>query len=268
MKDDAFRARYGPWALVAGASVGLGAEFATQLARRGLNLVLVARRTGPLEELARTLRADHPIEVRTVALDLGSKDASSVLREETSDVEVGLLIYNAALSAIGRFLEQDLETKLRILDVNCRAPLVLAHELGRPMAERRRGGILLMSSLAGFQGSPYISTYAATKAFNLVLGEGLWHELREQGVDVLAFCAGATRTPGFEETPARDTGMLSAPVMEPEPTVAEALSALGSGPSAVAGRTNRLLHFIMGRLMPRRTAVTTMGRATKAMYLE
>ena len=268
MDDGAFRTRYGPWVLVAGASEGIGREFATQLAQRGLKLVLIARRREPLDELADMLRTRYAAEIRTIPLDLGSEEMPRIVRESTKDLEIGMLVYNAALSAIGRFLEQDLETKLRILDVNCRAPLVLAHELGRPMKERGRGGIILMSSVAGFQGSPYVSMYAATKAYDLVLAEGLWHELREHGVDVLACCAGATRTPGFEGTKPRDVGLLSAPVMEAEPVVSEALAALGRGPSAVSGRTNRLLRFVLGRLFSRRTAVSTMGRATRAMYLD
>ena len=119
-------------------------------------------------------------------------------------------------------VEQSIEDKLRVIDVNCRGPLILADLLGRPMAERRRGGILLMSSLAGTQGTPFVATYAATKAFNLVLAEGLWDELRESGVDVLACRAGATRTPAYEQSrPASQ----EAPLMEPGPVVVEALNA-------------------------------------------
>jgi len=188
----AFQSKYGPWALVAGASEGLGAEFARQLAARGLHVVAVARRAALLEELAGELRSDHGVEVRTVSLDLASQDAAAALCERTRDLEVGLLVYNAALSPIGSFLEQDLGEKLRALDLNCRAPLILAHEFGRAMAARGRGGLLLMSSMSALQGSPFIATYAATKAFDLVLAEGLWAELGREGVDALAFCAGAT----------------------------------------------------------------------------
>jgi short-subunit dehydrogenase len=264
--DDAFRARYGPWALIAGGSVGLGGEFARQLAARGLNLILVARRTEPLEECAKGLRAEYPVEVRTVALDLGSPDLLPALSGALAGIDIGLLVYNAAVSPVGRFLEQALAEKLHALDVNCRAPIVLAHELGRAMAARRRGGIILVSSLAGLQGSALIATYAATKAYDLVLGEGLWDELREDGVDVLAFCAGATRTPNYEASRQRRTSRFAPAVMEAEPVVSEALAALGKQPSGIAGRGNRLASFIMTRLMPRRFAVETMGRTTRAMY--
>jgi short-subunit dehydrogenase len=261
-----FRARYGPWALVAGGSVGLGGEFARQLAARGLNLLLVAHRPGPLEACAAALRSAHGVEVRTLTLDLASADLLPAIRTATADLEVGLLVCNAAYSPIGPFLDQSLDDLLRVLDVNCRAPLVLAHELGRPMAARRRGGIILVSSLSALQGSALIATYAATKAYDLILAEGLWEELRAQGVDVLGYCAGATRTPNYEASRPRPLGTLSPPVMEPEPVVSEALATLGRAPSGVAGRTNRLVGFLVTRLLPRRFAVATMGRTMRAMY--
>jgi short-subunit dehydrogenase len=261
-----FRSRYGPWALVAGASEGLGAEFARQLAAEGLHIVPVARRQALLDQLARELETQYGVEVRPVAMDLARPDAASHLRERTQDLEVGLLVYNAALSPIGSFLDQDLDEKLTALDVNCRTPLILAHEFGRAMAERGRGGLLLMSSMSALQGSPLVSTYAATKAFGLVLGEGLWEELRGQGIDVLAFCAGATRTPNYEASRPDKISRLAPAVMEPAVVAAEALASLGRSPSAIAGRGNRLGSFIMNRLLPRRVAVEIMGRTTRAMY--
>src|SRR5579862_2880014 len=167
MSDD-FAHRYGPWALVAGASAGLGAAFAEQLAARKLSLILIARQRPLLEELAARLGREHGVSVRVAAADLGAPDLLATARAAADGVEVGLVVYNAAFSLIGRFLEQPLDEKLRIIDVNCRGPLILADEFGRAMAQRRRGGILLMSSLAGARGSPLVATYAATKAFNLV----------------------------------------------------------------------------------------------------
>ncbi|MCZ6570728.1 MAG: SDR family NAD(P)-dependent oxidoreductase [Deltaproteobacteria bacterium] len=263
--DPGFRSKYGPWAVVAGASVGLGAAFARQLAEKGLNVVLVARRVGPLEERAKALTNAYDVEVRAVPLDLGAADMLTTLREHTRDLDVGLLVYNAALSLIGPFLEQEIAQKLEIIDINCRGPVVLADEFGRSMAARGRGGIILMSSLAGQQGSALIATYAASKAFDLVLGEGLWYELREHGVDVLSFCAGATRTPNYEASQPRRKGGFP-PVMEPELVATEALAALGQGPSAVAGWGNRVASFLMRRLLPRRFAVETISRQTRAMY--
>jgi short-subunit dehydrogenase len=264
----AFRSKYGPWAIVAGASEGLGAEFARQLAAKGLHIVPVARRQALLDQLARELASRHGVEVRPVSIDLGDPDAGSELRARTQDLDLGLVVYNAALSPIGPFLEQDLAEKLRALDVNCRTPLILAHEFGRAMAARGRGGLLLVSSMSALQGSPLVATYAATKAFDLVLGEGLWEELRERGVDVLAFCAGATRTPNYEASRPRKASRLAPAVMEPAAVVAEALACLGKTPSAIAGRGNRVASLLMHRLLPRRVAVEIMGRATRARYSE
>ena len=264
--DPTFQAKYGPWGVVAGASVGMGAQFAEQLAAKGLHLVLVARREPLLKELAERLTAQYGVEIRPVALDLASDELLSRLQEATRDLDIGLLVYNAALGLIGRFLDQDLSEKLSILDINCRGPLILAHEFGRRMRERGGGGILLMTSLSAFQGAALISTYAATKAYNLVLGEGLWDELRDDGIDVLAFCAGATRTPNYIESQPQDLGWRSAPVMEAGPVVSQALAALGKEPSAVAGRANQAAGFVVKRLLSRRKAVEVMGRTMRAMY--
>src|SRR5689334_20500885 len=146
-----------------------------------MHIVLVARRAELLAQLADELRGKG-VEVITAALDLGAPDLQERLERATRDLEVGLVVYNAAYSLIGDFISQDLESKLRVLDVNCRGPIIVAHTLGVPMAARGRGGIILMSSLAGTQGSPHLSTYAASKAFNLVLGEGLWDELGARGI--------------------------------------------------------------------------------------
>ena len=143
---------------------------------------------------------------------------------------------------------------------------MLAHELGRQMAARHRGGIILVSSLSALQGSALIATYAATKAYGYILGEGLWDELREHGVDVLAFLAGATRTPNYEASNPKAATRFAPAVMEPAVVVEEALAMLGRQPSAIAGRANRLASFVMTRLMPRKVAVETMGRTTRAMY--
>jgi len=257
-----FREKYGPWALVAGASVGLGAAFATELARRKLNLILLARRSEPLEALAARLRGAFGVDVFTVAADLGDAAAASQCDKLSQQYEIGLLVYNAAYSKIGPFLEGNLEDHLRTVDVNCRGPVALALSLGRPMAARRRGGMILMSSLAGSQGTPLIATYGATKAFNLVFAEGLWEELRRHGVDVLACRAGATRTPGYEASqPQAET-----PMMDPEPVVHQALDRLGHGPSMVPGWLNRLIAFVFARLLPRRVAVAIMGSATRKLY--
>lgn len=258
----AFRERYGPWAVVAGASAGLGEAFARLLAARGLHLLLLARRADVLARLAGELRAAHGVEVRTEALDLARPDLADAVARAAAGLELGLLVYNAAHSAIGPFLERPVEEHLRVVDVNVRGPLVLAHRLGAGMARRGRGGILLMSSLAASQGNPLLASYAASKAFEWVLAEGLWAELRGRGVDVLACRAGATRTPGYAASrPRRDV-----PLMEADEVARQALAALGRGPSAVAGALNRVAAFAFARLLPRRASIGIMERATRRLY--
>jgi len=257
-----FRDRYGPWALVTGASEGIGESFARALAARGLHLLLVARRTGPLESLAGELRAAHGVEIRTVSIDVGRPDLVPVLDAAAGDAEVGLLVHNAAFSALGPFLERPLPDLLQVIDVNCRAPVALAHHFGRRMAERGRGGIVLMTSLAGGQGTPMVATYAASKAFEIVLAEGLWDELGPAGVDVLACRAGPTRTPSYEASRPKK----KVPMMEPMPVALEALEALGKKPVVVAGRLNRAVNFVMQRMLSRPAAIRFMGKHTRKMY--
>jgi short-subunit dehydrogenase len=264
--DSGFRARYGPWALVAGGSLGIGAAYARQAAARGLNLVNVAEVADPLVGYCHELAAEYGVEVRPLVVDLGRSGLLDALRPATQELEIGLLVYNAGISLVGNFLDQSLEDKLGILDLNCRGALVLAHEYGSQMAARRRGGIVLMSSLSGLVGTALVTTYAATKAFDAVLGEGLWEELRHCGVDVLSVIAGATRTPGYAEANPDRSGLFSPPIMEPDEVVAQAFAALGKVPSVVPGRSNRLIATYLSRLLPRRRAVASMGRSMRAQY--
>jgi hypothetical protein len=258
---DDFRARYGPWAVVAGASQGLGAEYAAQLAARGLHLVLIARRETELAARGAELATRHGIQVRTLPLDLAREDMGEVVAAETADIEIGLLVYNAALSVIGPFYERPLAEHLTEVGVNCRAPLALGYLLGQGMRARGRGGIILMSSLSATMGSALIANYAATKAYNMVLAEGLWEELRGRGVDVMACCAGAVSTPNYTASGSQS----NRGGMTPRAVVAETLAALGRTPSFIPGRGNRLAAFALRRL-PRRMTIRLMGRVMRGMY--
>ena len=257
-----FQERYGRYAIVAGASSGLGAAFARELAARKLDLLLLARRKELLESLAAELGAAHGVDVRVAAVDLGAPDLLAQVRDAAAGLDVGLVVYNAAHSHIGPFLEQPLEDKLRIVDVNCRGPLVLADEFGRRMAARGRGGFVFMASMAAAQGSPLVATYAATKAFDLVLAEGLWDELGAHGIDVLACRAGATRTPNYEASQPKG----NVPIMEPEAVARRALDSLGKRPSVVPGFINRIGDVFMTRLLSRRAAIRFMGKTTRRLY--
>ena len=262
-----FHQRYGPWAVVAGASEGLGAAYAEALAERKLNLVLIARRLGLLEELSFRLAQKYSVEVCILALDLASPDAVERISKETENLKVGMLIYNAAYSAVGPFLNRSAEEHLLEVDTNVRTPLGLVNQFGARMIAAGHGGIVLMTSLSAFQGSAYISNYSATKAFNLVLAESLWEEWRRSEVDVLACIAGATRTPNYLASSPKRTGRFSDATLEPEVVVNEALAALGRQPSVIPGRMNRLSSFVMRRLLSRRAAIRFMGSVLRGMYI-
>jgi uncharacterized protein len=262
-----FLQTYGPWAVVAGASEGLGAAFAEALASRGLRLVLVARRAALMQALADRLIVKYAIEARCLPLDLASPEAANRIASETEDLEVGLLVYNAAYSAVGAFLDRPVDDHLREVDTNMRTPLQVVATFGKRMLKSRRGGIILMSSLSAFQGTAYVSTYSATKAFSIILAEGLWEEWRRHGVDVLACIAGSTRTPNFIASQPQKTGHFWDATSEPEVVVAEALSALGHQPTVIPGKVNRLSSFVMRHLFSRKAAVRLISSILRSMYV-
>jgi short-subunit dehydrogenase len=258
---ESFRDRYGAWAVVAGASEGLGAAFAEALARRGLGVVLVARRADVLESLASNLRAQCGVEVRTVACDLAAASFADRVADATRDIEVGVAVYNAAYSFVAPLFDRPLEDALRVVDVNVRGPLILLHTLVPSMIARGRGAAVLMSSIAGFQGAPRLAAYAASKAFNTVLGESLWAELAPAGIDVVASCAGAIRTPGY----ARALQKEAPGTLDASEVVDRTFAALGHGPLVVPGATNRLASHFMRRLLSRKQAIGIMGKSVKGL---
>lgn len=269
MADQAgFAQRYGSWAIIAGASEGIGAAYAEALAARGLNLILVARRAELLTSLASKLSQQYSIETKAIVLDLSIHDAAEQILQNIDHLEIGLLVYNAAFSAIGPFLERSLEDHLKELHTNTFAPLKLIYLFARRMLARGRGGIVLMSSLSAFQGSAYISAYAATKAFNIVLAEGLWEEWRERGVDVLVCVSGAVKTPNYLTSEPEITSGLGDITMTPDQVVREALNALGKKPYVIPGRINRVSSFVMRHLLPRTASVKFMGRILRGMYVK
>jgi short-subunit dehydrogenase len=256
-----FRTKYGSWALVAGASEGLGAAFAEELAKHGLNLILIARRSENLEILAKKLITKYQIEIKCHSIDLAYFEQVKLFVSQLT-VDIGLLVYNAAYAPIGYFEdihEHDLD---QMVNVNIKTPLLLTKLVSSKMIEMGRGGIVLMSSLAGSHGSPKIATYAATKAFNMILAEGLWKELESKGIDVLASCAGAITTPSYKN--AQNT--KEAPgTLDPAAVAAKTLNALGKGPTTVPGMVNKVAHFFMGRIFSRKLAISIMDQNTQKL---
>ncbi|MFI0355348.1 SDR family NAD(P)-dependent oxidoreductase [Actinomadura sp. 9N407] len=227
--------RYGPWAVIAGGSEGVGASFAMRLAEAGLNLVLIARKPGPLAETAAAVRAATGVEVRTIELDLIAPEPLKAIRAVTDGLEVGLMIFNAGANSYGHeFVTGDLERFQGVIDLNITAQLAITQHFGALMKERGRGGIILVGSLAGFMGQAQISIYSAVKAFGRIFAEGLWLELREHGVDVLELVLGVTRTPAMARA-GLNMDMPGLNVAEPDDIAREGLEHLADGPVWVAG---------------------------------
>ncbi len=180
--------------------------------------------------------------------------------------EINLFVYNAALSYIGAFEKNTVANHHQIAQANMVTPMNLMQVFAEPMLAKQKGAMILMASLAGFQGSGFLAAYAATKAFNRVLAESLWYEWKDRGVDVIACCAGATSTPNFINTKPEKANFFAPRVQTPEEVVNECFKKLGSQPSFVTGTGNKIASFIMQKLLPRKMAINIMGDTTKKMY--
>lgn len=258
-----FTDSYGPWGVVAGGSDGIGAAFANAMAARGLNVVLVARRIGVLESCAAEIRAQHGVEVRTVACDLSASGAVQLLADATAGLDVGLFVYNAGgddSSAL--FLAKDLGTHLALLRRNCESVLEASYRFGAPMVDRGRGAMVLVSSGAAWAGGATLATYGATKAFDLILAEGLWAEWRSSGVDVLALVLSATDTPSLHRV-LDSLGGSYGELADPDDVANEALNHLADGPTWIWGNEDRAGGSPFGA-MARRDAVLAMSHRASA----
>lgn len=253
-----FSQKYGPWALVTGAAraEGLGYAFARQLAAKHLNLLLVDILGDELEARAAELRQKYHVAVQTAVVDLGQPDFLTHLQPITDDLPIGLLVCNHMYTPkdTPTILEMSAEMHEAILNINARAYTLLVHHYGRRLVEQNRGGILIVSSQGGLRGTPYTGAYSANKAFQLMLGESLWYELRQTAVDVLVLAPGLTNTQG--------DGLANYPEimkMEVGPVVQEALANLGKKHLVIPGTINKLFHFLTTHFMSREKALITNG---------
>ena len=253
------RTRYGPWAVVTGASSGIGRETALVLAEAGLNLVLVARSRDALEKMATDLASRHGIEARAIPTDLSLGTGTEEVEAATRDLDVGLLVAAAGFGTSGPFLDSSLGEEMEMLDVNCRAPLRMSLHFGRRFAARGRGGIVLMGSIVGFQGTPNAANYAATKAYVQTLAEALHAELAPLGVDVLASAPGPTNS-GF----AARAGMRMGAALGSADVARKTLDALGRRSTALPGTLSKVLAYSLAPL-PRWARVRIMGRVMGGM---
>lgn len=248
-----FRDRYGPWAVVTGASEGIGRALAQELAVAGVNLVLVARRGDVLAALGQELAAAHGVETVVVAVDLAQSAGVAALLARTAELDVGLLVAAAGFGTAGPFLDNDLAVELDMLDVNCRAVAALGHPFGRRLEARKRGGLVFLSSLVAFQGVPRAAHYAATKAYVQTLAEGLRAELAPFGVDVVAAAPGPVQS-GF----AARAGMRMGQAADPLVVARGTLAALGRRATVRPGGLAKVLGWSLATL-PRWARVRVMA---------
>ncbi len=259
IQKNKFLKKYGQWAVVTGASDGIGREMARLLAEQGMNLVLVARREPVLQQLAGNFSSTYDIDTRVIAADLSVHDDVVRTLDATADLNIGLFIASAGFGTSGHFLEGTPDIELNMLDVNCRAVLTMTQDFSRRFAQQKRGGIILLSSIVAFQGVPLSVNYAATKAYIQSLGEGLHAELAPLGVDVMVSAPGPIDS-GFAQRADMQMGMS----LKPETVARETLEALGRKSFV---RPGFLSKFLIGSLsyLPRRMRIQVMGQIMKGM---
>lgn len=255
--------RYGPWAVVTGAAVGFGSAYARFLADAGLSVVVVDLDADGADAEAARLR-ERGVETRSIGVDLGDPVQVEAVVDHTADLDVGLVVANAAVSVIGPFADRTIESLRTEVAVNVSGTLGLVHGFLPRLRSRERAGLVLMSSQSSRRGSPMVANYAGTKAYLAILAESLWDELADEGVDVLGVLPGTTRTPGFESSGARP-GLGTANVMEPAEVVPEVFDVLGSQPSLIPGEANRENEALMASF-DRADAVRMVGQVMREMY--
>jgi len=253
--------KYGKWALITGASSGIGEEFARELAKRGHNLVLLARREDKLKILKKELENHSGIEVRLIFADLAKNDFMEKVLAVTADITISILINNAGYGSTGSFAENDLNFQADMVRVNCYAPVLLTHHFVNKMKTEGKGAVIFLGSVVAYQPVPMMSVYSATKVFNLLLGESLWYELKGSNIDVLVVNPGATKTE-FQRIANIDTGPT---VRTVEQVVKSTFSALGKKPSVIDGILNKIT-AISGRFMPRKILISISGKIATSLY--
>lgn len=258
--------RFGQWGFVAGAAEGIGAAFCEELAKNGMNVIMVDVKENEMESLANVLAVKYKVTIRQIVTDLGSNDATEKCMGAIKAVNCRLIIYNAAYSRVKPFLSNCHDELDIYLDVNTRTPLKLVHEFASWInSKKQQGGILLMSSLAGLWGTQLVAAYSGTKAFNLALAEALHHELKPFGIEVSAVCAGATATPGYLGTNP-SYGFIRPEVMDPERVAYSAIKNIGKRAVIIPGFSNKITYFMLARILPRSLAARLINKTMARTY--
>ena len=255
-----FKEKYGKWALITGGTSGIGEEMSKIVASKGINIILVARRQHLLDEKAYALKRQYGVDVKTISADLTKKEDLESIIMETASLEIGLLIPAAAIENHGYIMDIDLEKELDAIQMDVTSIFVLIHHFGKQMAERGKGGILLVSSLAGLMPNPYFSNYAGAKAYIANLGFSLHYELKKKGVDVTVLSPGPTDTPMLNSTMnGMDPSQMALDVLKADYVAELAINSLGKKPHIIPGFKNRLM-VKMSKIMPVSSMINSVGK--------
>lgn len=250
--------KYGDWILITGATSGIGNELAKALAQVGFNLVLTGRREVILEQIKSDLSANKSIEIKTIPGDLSKEEDVHQLIKECAKISIGTYILNAGYATSGDLISNELSDELNMFDLNARALLILSHAFGNNLKQhKRKGAIVLLSSMVAFQGVPNITNYAATKAYVQSLGEGLYHELKPLGIDVLNVAPGPVQT-GFADRASMEMGNAASA----EGIVSEIISAIGRKKTVIPGFLAKFMVYNL-RLLPRPLKTKMVGSVMK-----
>jgi short-subunit dehydrogenase len=254
------RERFGPWALITGASSGIGKEFTRQIAASGINVVLVARRNGLLAELGRAISQEFNVQYRALAMDLSQEGFIAGLADATHDIDIGLVVSNAGTANSGEFLKLDQQLLQETLRLNTMAHLDIAHYFGRKLVERRRGGLILVGAMGAENGIPRIANDGAAKAYVHSLGEALHYEFKPLGVYVTVLATGFANTPVLEKL-GFDPKTMPLKPMSVEQCVSEGLSGLLKNRSRIVpGRLNRMMNALVPASLARKMEADMLGK--------
>ena len=244
--------RFGPWAVITGASSGIGREFARQIAANGINVVLVARRLNLLEEAGRSFAQDYGVEYRAVQADLSREGFLAALADATRGLDIGLVVSNAGTATPGEFLKQDPQESVRLFKLNAQAHLEVCRHFAPGLAARRRGGMVLTGAMGATRAVPYVVTDSAAKAYVQTLGVGLNYELAPYGIDVTVLVVGPTQTAIIDKF-GLDPATMPMKPMSVEQCVYEGLGALKKNrPTFINGRMNRIMDALMPTALAKR----------------
>lgn len=249
---------YGKWVLVTGASAGIGEAYCFELAKLGYSIVLVARRIDKMQAIADKIKEQFSVKVLVIQVDLTQEGFLEKITSKTKDLEIGILVSNAGFGKGGKFIELDQNKMSEMVKLNCVAPTILVHHFAKEMAKRKCGAIIHLASVVAYQAVPFYTVYSATKAFNLIFGESLWYELKNNGIDSLVVSPGSTKSEfrkaaGLSENP---NGM------EAEEVVKISLKKLGKRSSIATGFINKLPEFF-ARILPRRFWIKIIANQSK-----